>query len=404
MSSIDRKFSLAEVLAFLLIIVQIAVYALMWFKALSAPILTTMDFIAFYTAGRIAASGDTSHLYNIAIQRGIQIHVNSQIYDPLIFNHPPYLTPLMGLVSIDNYVASYILWSAVRLLAMIICAEMIRRFLLGSGWGSLSALLGALGCMTFFPLFISFLGGQDTVFTLIGLLALMFGLLKKQDGLAGLGLAFASLTPTLAGAIGLPLLFSRRRAGRWFIGGMLFLLIYSYLLVGSQGVIDFLYMLKLTSSGRYYGLAWSGMYNLLGLLIRNAPALNLGKAQLIVWVASALSILSMCILWRTKRDSLGAEHIGMALVLSVFTSPHLHIHGLSALLLPALGLMVILYRRGYKAVSTLIVPVISIVFLLIFMLSNWSHIYSYLLMAVLFFSLLFFSLPRISKKWDADLK
>jgi hypothetical protein len=124
-------------------------------------------------------------------------------------------------------------------------------------------------------------------------------------------------------------------------------------------------LLRLSSQGGGYGLNQLQMYNLLGLLLRNAPGLNPGTARGIAWGAALLSVAGLCMLWWKMRQSLGIELIGIAVILGVFTSPHLHVHGLSYLLLPALGLMIILWERGRRFAALLflnlqaVVPAVS---------------------------------------------
>lgn len=384
-TKLRMKFSFAEIAAFLLISGQIALYVFMWFQLLNDPSLKTMDFISLYATGRLIRAGDYKQIYNPEAEIVIQREVAGSTYDkPLIFNHPPHVTPILGLIASNDYVRAYIYWTMSGLLVLSACVDMIRRYLLRSGWDVTSAWLGAFGSMTFFPIFISLLGGQDTVYTLIGLLVWMFALLKRDEAFAGLGLAFAALSPTIAGALALPLLASRRRAGWWFIAGMLGLAVYGLALVGWQGVLDFLYLLRTSSEGVYYGINWSAMYNLLGLLARAFPNLSIEAIRLAAWIFATLSILSMCIFWWNKQDRLNIRHIGIAVVFGTFTAPHLHLHGLSFLLLPLLGMVTLLFERGNKKFALVLIPAVSTVLLVIlFVVSDWSYASYYLLMLVL---------------------
>ncbi|MBI5943423.1 MAG: DUF2029 domain-containing protein [Chloroflexi bacterium] len=384
------KFSFVEVLAFLLISGQVALYAFMWLRLLGDPSLKTMDFVSFYAAGRLIRAGEYRQIYNFeseaALQRGI---VGGSYDEPLIFNHPPHVTPLLALTASGDYVRAYIGWSAIRLLVVLACGELVRRYLIHQGWMNLHAWIGALGSVTFFPIFISLLGGQDTVFTLIGLLVWMFALVKGREMSAGLGLAFATLSPTIAGALALPLFASRRRAGLWFIAGCLGLAIYSLLLVGVQGLKDFLGLLRISSQGETYGFDWSGMYNLLGFLVRAFPSLGIETARSIAWGAAVVSIFVMCGLWWNKRHQINVRHIGVAVTLGTLTSPHLNLHGLSFLLLPLIGIVTILHDKGDKSLALILVPAIStvLVFALFFMPALNFAAY-YLLMGAIFFCLL----------------
>jgi hypothetical protein len=386
---LSRKFSLSEILSILLISGQAALFVFMWFRLLDDPSLKTMDFVSFYGAGRLARESGYGQIYDfnaeVVVQRQV---VGLDDYDPLIFNHPPYVVPLLALIADEDYVLAYVHWTIWRLLFLVGCAWMVRRFLLRSGWDARSAWLGTLGCITFFPIIISLLDGQDTVFTLTGLLVWMFALLEGREMFAGIGLAFATLAPTIAGALALPLFASRRRAGLWFIAGVLVLAVYSISLVGMRGLRDFLNLLQVSSRGQYYGFDWSTMYNLLGLLVRSFPGLDLGTARSIAWIVVFLSMAVLCILWWNRRERLRIEHIGIAVVLTTFTSPHLNSHGLSYLLLPLLGAIAILWSRGHPTAALLFLPFTStILVLVIFMKPEWNFAIYHTLMFLLAYGL-----------------
>jgi hypothetical protein len=379
--------SLAVLVAVLLISGQIALYAFMWVRLLSDPSLKTMDFISFYTAGRIARQGQYSQLFNLDTQRTVQHMIVAADAFPGGVNlsqHPPYLAPLLSLLAVDDFVQAYVLWTAVRVVVMIICGVLIWRFLLGRGWRPLRAILAALASLLFFPFFLGLLGGQDTAFIVLGLLLWMFGLVEKREVRAGFGLALASLSPLIVAALGPPLLAARRKAGLWFILSMGLLGLYSLALIGLQGGRDFVSLMGLSSQGEGYGLNQPKMYNLLGLLLRSLPASSVELSRLISWAAFGLSIILLVILWWNRRENLKIEHVGIAVVISVFTLPHLHAHALSYLLLPLLASITLLHERGHQTLAMLLIPLTSTLALLsIFMDSEINFAVYYALMLAL---------------------
>lgn len=389
-AQLGLNFSFAEILAMLLIGGQIAIYVFMWFQLLGNPSLKTMDFVSFYAVGRLIRAGEYGQIYDFESEAVLQRSIVGESYgDPLVFNHPPHVTPLLALIASDDYVRAYIYWSAVRLLVALICMELIRRFLARSGFGRFHAILGALGGITFFPIFIGLLGGQDTLFTLLGLLIWMFALIKRDEISAGFGLAFATLSPPIAGALALPLLASRRRAGIWFIVGSLGLAVYSFLLVGVQGIRDLAGLLFVSSQGSYYGFNWFAMYNLLGTLVRAFPNVSMDAIRSIVWIATFLSILVMCVYWWAKRGGLDVKHIGITTVAGIFTAPHLHFHGLSFLLLPLISMITMLHFRGNKSTALVLIPVISsIQVIILFLLPDLSYASAFLLMLAMLIGLI----------------
>jgi hypothetical protein len=176
---------------------------------------------------------------------------------------------------------------------------------------------------------------------------------------------------------------------------MFLLSLYSLALIGLQGVQDFAGLMRLSSQGEGYGLNQVSMYNLLGLLLRAFPNLSMDTVRSAAWAATILSILAMCIFWWNKKNQLGIRHIGIAVVLGTFTAPHLHLHGLSYLLLPLLGVTLILYERGYKEVALVLTPALSsILIIIMLLLPNWNQTAYYLLMAGLFFFFSFLTKPH----------
>lgn len=384
-TTLRRKIAPAEILFILLISGQFALYGFMWFRLLGDSSLKTMDFISFYGTGRLIRAGEYGRIYDIEAEALVQRRVAGPAYDqPLIFNHPPHITQLLALIAGDDYTRAYIYWTGAGLLAALAGAVLIYRFLLSSKWEPRLALFGAVGSMTYLPIFIGLLIGQDTIYSLLGLLVWMFALLKQDDAFAGLGLALATLSPTIAGALALPLLVSRRRAGLWFIVGVLVLGVYGFALVGFQGAMDFLHLLQLSSQGTYYGLNWNSMYNLLGFLLRAFPNWSSDSVRAVSWVASVGSIFLLCVLWWNQREKVSLRLIGLAVTLGVFTAPHLHLHGLSYLLLPLVGTAATLHARGNKTLALLFIPAVSSVLILfLFLLPAWNTTAYYLLMFAL---------------------
>jgi hypothetical protein len=326
-----------------------AIYAQLWIGLLSLPALDGVDFISFYTAGRIVRSGALRMLYDLNVQHAIQVPIVGPNFVPggtLPYNHPPLLAPLLGLIAFDDYTTAYIANSAVLLVVLLLCGAVAARFVAERGLDRRASVLVASGLVLFYPAYISLLKGQDTAFVLLGALLWMWLLLTRRERLAGVALALVLLKPQIALALGLPLLASRNRAGWWFCGTSALLALYSWLLVGTHGLFDFLGLLRLSADGQGYGMNQPAMYNFLGLLIRSMPTLDVAILSALKWAAFALTVSFLCWLWWGKREALTAQHIGVAVTLSLFASPHLHLHDLSLLLLPALAGLALLWKRG----------------------------------------------------------
>jgi hypothetical protein len=97
------------------------------------------DFSVFYTAARIAASGQYSLLYDIPTQVKIQESIWGMplLADEILpFNHPPLLVPVLQVICTDNYISSYLRWLA--LLACFVAAAgfLLDRLLKSLQWKS----------------------------------------------------------------------------------------------------------------------------------------------------------------------------------------------------------------------------------------------------------------------------
>jgi hypothetical protein len=372
------------------ILLQVIFCANEWVTLIKTHALNRIDFVSFYTAGRIARSGDYAHLYDLQAQNEIQKNIippGSFAGDVNLSQHPPYLAPLLTLIASDDYVKAYIYWSVVLLCMFMVCFFIIYKFLLSSGWNPLSAALCAANSVCFYPLLLSFLKGQDTAFILCGLLLWMFGLLKGKEFVSGFGLALATLSPPIAGALALPLISSRRKAGGWFCLAFIGLAAISLGLVGLKGGIDYLHLLFISSQGQGYALNQSEMFNFLGLLLRSFPTLNVDIVHILAWSATIVSLIATCWFCWGKRTLLRTEHIGLVVVMATFTSPHLHSHSLGYLLLPMLGLSNLLWKQTNnlaKIAAVIFIPITS----LLMEASNLAgdaglYVITYILMAAL---------------------
>src|SRR5215216_176008 len=90
------------------------IYLVWWGRMIGDPVERSgADFIALYSAGRIAQAHGFASIYDIELQQKIEQEVvGFQLAEGhvLLYNHMPYLVPLLTLVSNDNYVESFKRW------------------------------------------------------------------------------------------------------------------------------------------------------------------------------------------------------------------------------------------------------------------------------------------------------
>lgn len=317
----------------------VVIYLILWMRMIASPAERTgTDFISYYAVGRIAQADGISKAYDIAQQRRIQAETVGFPLDEgqvLLYLHMPYLIPVLQLLVSGDYVASFLRWTVLSLLvyaaglAVFLCwfPEAQRT---GSRWY-------LAGAATFFPLFVSILLGQDTALLFLGAALLGWGLLCKRDWLAGVGLALLTVRPHFAILLALPILISRRKAFAWFLLFAGILATLSVVLLGPQGVEDFVSILRLSASGAWYGIKEEMMLNLIGLLFRWTPFLGSTAIHALGWAAYAGVLLGLTV-WAARGAELNQRFLGMAFLACVLVAPHLHYHDLTMLLFPLLAI------------------------------------------------------------------
>ena len=336
------------ILAGLLTLVM--VYAILWIQMISsAAERTGADFIVFFTAGRISQTDGAKHVYDPLLQQAVQqAQVGFQLApgQVLLYNHVPYLIPILKVLISENYVASFYRWAALLLALCTASVVLLTRLFQRAGWGQPEVWLAAAGLITFFPLFVSILNGQDTAFTFLGLCLFLVGILTERDWLAGIGLALTSIRPQVTVLLAVPFLFRKQKVFGWFClaGGVLVIL--SLAAVGIDGMRGFLNLLLVSAGGDWYGLKEPLMVNLVGLLWRITPALGANAIHWIGWAVYGITLVGLCVLWSRSRK-IGEKQIGLAIVLAVFVVPHLHYHDLTLLIVPLVALLLLLVRNGF---------------------------------------------------------
>jgi Glycosyltransferase family 87 len=345
------------------------VYVALWMRMITdLSERTGSDFIVFFTAGRIAQTDGSVHIYEPELQQDIQ---QAEVGFPLVpgqvllYNHVPYLIPILAVVVNGNYVASFIRWVVLLLVLGAGSVSILVGFLWQVGWRRADVWVAAAGMLAFFPFFVSLMNGQDTAFTFLGLCLWLVGLLTGLDWLAGLGLALTSIRPHVTVLLAVPFLFKRRKVFGWFCVGALVLGLVSLLSVGFAGMRGFLDLLLVSAGGGWYGLKEQVMVNLVGLLWRIAPGLGGNSIHMIGWVVYGLTLVGLCVLWVRSRE-IDERVIGLAVTVSLFASPHLHYHDLALLLLPLVAALLVLVRRGFLHTPNASLVPLAISLLLLF--------------------------------------
>lgn len=325
------------------------VYAVLWTRIITTPAERTgADFISFYAAGRIAQNEGAAHVYDLELIHKYEEGVVGFSIDPVQISpyiHPPFIILLAQMISLDNYIISFILWNLI-MLAFLALGTIPLGYLLRGSFTHQQLLIALAGILLFYPAFISLGNGQDSAILYLAVSLWMLGILSGRDMLAGLGLALTTVRPQVTLVLALPFLFRRQRVWWWFVAGAVGLVLLSIAVAGVEGVQNFLQSLLIYGRETDYHISEAAMVNLIGLLRRIFPLVQPQVLQVAGWGVYLAAIFFLCVLWARNRD-IAEKHIGLAAMLAVFTAPHLHYHDLILLLVPILALMVVLVRGGF---------------------------------------------------------
>lgn len=319
------------------IVSLIVSYLVVWIRLINDPVERTgSDFIAFYTAGRIAQEEGSSRVYDIALQREVeeeQVGFALAAEQVLQYNHLPFLIPILQLIVTPDYVASFHRWAS--FMAMIYGAgiAILGRTLKGSGTDPASIRIVTIGAVLFLPLFFSLMNGQDTGILLLGAAIWVYGLLSGREWVAGLGLSLTTVRPHIALVLALPMLLRHYRVFIGFVVGSSMLALFSFVILGLSGAQEFINVILISAGGDWYGIKQNVMFNLIGLLMRMFPEAEEGAIRAVGWIIYGITILALIFIWR--RPNIRKEYlIGLTATLAALVVPHLHFHDLTLLLVP----------------------------------------------------------------------
>ena len=331
------------------VVFQATLYTLLIMQLFAdLDVLRRVDYVAIYTGGYIAHYRSLSVLYDMNLQR--------QVEDALVaperlsrfypYNHPPILARVLQWVTTENYTASYVRWVLVLLVFHLASLLTLSRTLTSLNWRGKDVWVVGISGLLFYPIFTAYLKGQDSTFIVLAVSLWTYGLLTGRDRVAGLGLALTALRPQVAIVLALPFLFKRRHVWWWFIVWGIVLLVYSWLLVGTKGMTDLANLLLLSGQGQ--GIDVDKMPTLMGAIANYFPAITPQALHLVGYGFYILAILFLCVVWFKSR-AIEFKHIGLAVLLAIVFSSHLHNHDLSLLFIPALAAAAVLAE--YKILS-----------------------------------------------------
>ena len=351
---------------------------------LSPQIYEDTDFIAFYSAGRIAQVDGTLNIYKIEEQKRMEEVVKGRLItaeEVLPFIHPPFIVPLLQLVVSTDYLSSFLRWIALQLGLYLLSAWIISSLLAKSLF---QRFLSGIVVILFFPVIVSLIGGQDSAILFLGMAIWIVGIINEDDYIAGLGLALTTIRPHIALLLAIPFIFRRQKVFAGFCLGAGALILVSLFLVGLSGAKDYIQILAISVNGNCNS-GQTIMFNLLGCLLRSLPNVSHELLRYIAWVVYAIALVGLSFLWRKAR-TIESRHIGTLILIGLFAVPHLHYHDLVILLVPIMLSIRKANQFGLVCLHDTPLIIVGLSLLLLFnhtLLSHYIHPIPYLLMSLL---------------------
>lgn len=300
------------------------------------------DYPAFYSAGRIVASGDAADLYEPARQAAEQRDLFAGDRSGfLAFAYPPPVALAYVPLSALPYRLSYFAVSCLMLLAVGLALHLVEPMVrdLRHSYARYLAL-----SLTFYPAFAGVLLGQNTALTILVVAAVWRLLHEDRDLAAGLAAGLLLCKPQL----GAPLLLLLMVAGRWRA------------IAGSAATAAGLWVAGAVVAGPGWPTTWlrqANAFNDLDAAANKANAVSLlGVGQAILgvdsvvaavvgWGLALLVAVSLARTWRRFDAASSGACIGAAAAGMVLISPHTMWYDAGLLVLAGLGALVTATRR-----------------------------------------------------------
>lgn len=312
-------------------------YLFQWVQMISDPTLrTSVDFVAYYSAARIAQESGGTDVYDISRQHQMEERVvGFKLADEqvLLYLHMPYLIPLISIFVNENYVASFVRW-----VLLLICAYGLSFWLIRETLRKNPAFHQDLmsGVICFFPCFVSLLLGQSTALLFFGVALLAWGLVKEKNWLAAIGLALITLRPQIMLLLIIPFFIMYRDIFWRFLVVTAMLGLVSLAVLGLEGTANFIEILSVSSRGQWYGLNVDAMVNLNGFMLRNLSFLGPVLIRQISWGMYLLGIPLLCLLAVHVRKA-DFHVLSLMILICMILVPHLHYHDMALLAFPLLS-------------------------------------------------------------------
>ena len=298
------------------------------------------DFTVYYTAAKMLRNGQQHQLYNPLLQSQVQSASTGRIASGrgfLPYIHPPFEALFFLPLAWLSYAEAFALWTCVNLALLFAVAAVSRKSL--KSLQQISSWKLFIASLSFFPVFICFLQGQDSILLLLLCVLAFRALQQKEDFLAGCWLAlglfkFQFMIPIvlLAGV------FRKRRAAIGFAAVSAVLLMISIAIVGWQELLRYpAFALQVANSAALGGVKAQFAPNLRGLIMGWPLPFPKSIAAIFVLISSAGLFVFAVIrsLW-IRREAPDLQW-SLAIIVALLIAWQTNMHDLSLLTLPLIS-------------------------------------------------------------------
>jgi hypothetical protein len=301
------------------------------------------DFASFYTAAEILHDGRGHQLYDLDLQEKVQRSVMPEAVKErggiLPFNHPAFESIVFLPLTVFSLHIAFWIWFSINIGFLFAVIWVLRKYL--PLLGQAPFYLWAAGCLSFPPIAITLIQGQDSIVLLFFYCMAFIALRRQTEFSAGGWIAAGLFKFQVSLPFIVPLLLRRRWriiAGFCFVGTSLAII--SLGTVGFDGLLQYPnYVWRLDHDPTFGWLVPFRTPNLRGLILSLPLSSYPPLCDALLAILSVVLVAAGAFAWRTGSTpnyrSLYRAFAGNLLI-SVLLSYHILMHDLSVLFLALL--------------------------------------------------------------------
>ncbi len=292
-----------------------------------------IDYVAFYSAGKIVLSGARDHIYEFATQLAAynktvteSLGINANVDHIPLGQSVPWFFAMLAPFSLLPLLYSYIAWS---LAGIGLSGLSLWKLLKQNGYSTLFSALFLLCVAGSYPYEWLINDGQNSAFVLAALALMLYSWFRGNDTAAGIALALMSIKPQYALFMAIPAIAMRRWRVLTSAGTCAAVLILlSAVIFGVKTLVDYPALLHQTEkTDPAVFPTW--MVSIRGPL---SILMDLDLALSISTIFYAVAFLALLVFWlrfaaRGQQTKIRIA-IGITLMSCLLTSPHTHIYDL----------------------------------------------------------------------------